>query len=319
MPLSSRNGFRGRAISGWFTRRVRFWKRLATEQQEEENRASTAVSRSEEPRAHRYLPFDKVALKAYRLGFWAAPSWLFVDARKRYVDDLGNAIEGEGLAERQERNTALYVLAWFFILTVAWYISPQGHTFAVFLGALALWRLFEIGITVLGFVLDQREPKIAQSLITIAILALQVALIFAILDHSFAKSDFLKPSALTTVTPVVIAKFHHVLVTADLPKPAPAEKPLELLYITVTYMTTVGNQYTPSSWIAHLLEIGANISGLLLLGIVAARAIGLVGETKTIAAGLETQVAGLEGHGEALEKRVAAMERAGGGGGKAGG
>jgi hypothetical protein len=48
-------------------------------------------------------------------------------------------------------------------------------------------------------------------------------------------------------------------------------------------MTTLGNQYTPVSTLAHVLEVGANTTGILLLGVVVARAIGLISDARMAA------------------------------------
>ena len=195
-------------------------------------------------------PFDRGAIRIYRAGLWLAPSWWLIDTRR-----------SQRTEEREQNETACYVMFWFAALIVFWLISPNDDTAAQILGAVALFRLIEITLTVLGFVLDRREPKIARSLITIGILALQVALIFAIVDHSFARLDFLRPGS-------TVAHEH------------PATTPFEYFYLSWTYMTTLGNQYTPKTEFASALQLAANTWGLLLLGIVVARAIAIVDETK---------------------------------------
>lgn len=254
-------------MSSYVGRRWKIWKKLRFAQQQEEELARSKPVTEEDLSPRKYFPFDRAALLIYRLGFWLAPSWWFIDTRKR-----------QRTAEEEEKESAIYVTIWFLVLTAAWLWAPSDGTAATILGCLALFRFVEIAVAILGFVLDQREPKIARSLVTIAILALQVALIFSILDHSFARDDFLKPEVLTMGQAGVHA----------------AGSPLEYLYLSWTYMTTLGNPYTPGSELARILQLGATTSGILLLSIVAARAIGLVGDTKTIATDLEERVGALE-------------------------
>jgi hypothetical protein len=234
-------------------RRARLWN-----QERRKNVAPPPVLTPE-----RYMPFDRLALLLYQLAFWIAPSWWLIDSRKRYNEPCSKEQQQKNLT-KQEWETACYVTAWFAILVVLWRISPSDRATAETFGYVALFRLLEIAITVLGFVLDQREPKIARSLVTISILAMQVVLIFAILDHSFARHAFLKPQVVTQ---------GHAVARA-------AATPFEYLYLSWTYMTTLGNQYAPASTVARLLQLGANTSGILLLGIVAARAIGLISDTR---------------------------------------
>ncbi|MGB7686193.1 MAG: hypothetical protein WBL45_10490, partial [Solirubrobacterales bacterium] len=147
----------------------------------------------EKPSAERYLPFDEWALRFYRLGFWLAPSWLFIDAADRYQTEGKKGRELSRITKEQRAVTAWYVVAWFVVLVAIWLFTPDNDTIAKFAAGVALFRLFEIAITILGFVLDQREPQIAGSLITIGILGLQVVLIFSIVDNAFAHNDFLLP------------------------------------------------------------------------------------------------------------------------------
>lgn len=237
------------------------------------------VWRQGKPDRGSYLPFDRVALRVYWACFWLAPSWWLIDAR-----DWGRDAQAP---QREENAIALYAGMWCLLLLVGWGWSPGNGTAAIVVGAIALFRLIEISLAMLGFILDQREPKISRSLITIAVLAFQVALILAILEHSFARGSFLKPdvSGGGAVT---------------------ASTPLEYLYLAMTYMTTMGNQYIPSSGTARLLQIAAGTSGILLLGIVAARAIGLLGEANRIGVEVQERVADLESTVERLQGQAGA-------------
>jgi hypothetical protein len=230
------------------------------------------------PSPYHHLPFDRAALFVYRLGFWLAPSWWLIDTSKRYRSGLTNETPQARFERtvKEELETAGYVTFWFVVLLAIWLASPSGALAAV-AGGVALFRLMEIVISVLGFVLDQREPKIARSLVTIGVLAVQVVLIFAIIDHSFAGASFVKPSA-----QMAPGSSSH------------ATSPVEFLYLSWTYMTTVGNQYTAKTELARILQLAGSISGILLLGIVAARAIGLTFETKKLTEGMDRRVSALE-------------------------
>lgn len=221
------------------------------------------------------LPFDGLALRIYRWGFWLAPSWLFIDAAKRFRTDNVTPDEKRKRLRRVEKATAGYVFLWIGILFGLWLWSPSDDLLAKALGVVALFRLFEIALTVLGFVLGQREPRIARSLITIGLLAFQVALIFALLDHAWARYDFCAPG---------------VSVTGGCRCSLAASSPGEYLYLSWSYMTTVNNAYTPATGIARFLQVTATTSGILLLGIVAARAIGLIDDTKEKVAGIEGEM-----------------------------
>lgn len=242
----------------------------------------------EGPSAERFLPFDEWALYLYRLGFWLAPSWLFIDAAERWQTAGKKGPERSRIIRQQKTSTALYVAVWCAVLFAIWLLTPENNTIATAAAIIAIFRLFEIALTILGFVLDQREPQIAGSLITIGLLGLQVVFIFAILDNAFAHDGFLLPGVDTN------AKGAH---------PAAATQ-FEYLYLSWTYMITIGNEYTPDTGPARFLQIATTSTGIVLLGIVAARAIGLVGSTEKIVSGLKEKVANLEGETDRLEKEI---------------
>jgi hypothetical protein len=242
----------------------------------------------EKPSAKKYLPFDKWALRFYRLGFWLAPSWLFIDAAHRYQTKDRKGSKSDRVLEKEKNATARYVVAWFMALVAIWLLTPDNDALAKIAAGVALFRLFEIALTVLGFVLAQREPQIAGSLITIGILGLQVALIFSIVYNAFAHNDFWTPEALM----------------AQKDAPHAAATPLEYLYLSWTYMITIGNAYTPATELARYLQIAATTSGIVLLGIVAARAIGLAGNTEEIVSDLKEKVGALEKETSRLEQEI---------------
>ena len=258
-------------MAKWFQRRREIWSKP-----------------QEKPSAEKFLPFDSWALRMYRLGFWLAPSWLFIDTASRYQIEGKTDSERDQAIEAQKTVTALYVLAWFAILIGIWLLSSDNETLAKVGAGIALFRLLEIAITALGFVLDQREPQIARSLITIGILGLQVALIYSILGNAFAHDDFWLPGVSTN---------------EDGPHPA-ADTPWEYLYLNSTYMITIGNAYTPATELARYLQVTATLSGIVLLGIVAARAIGLAGTTEQIVSDLKTKVGALEKETTQLKEEI---------------
>jgi hypothetical protein len=87
----------------------------------------------------------------------------------------------------------------------------------------------------------------ASNLVTIAIYAAQLVLIFAILDHSFATTEFVSNSC------------------------ARASRASDYLYISWSDLTTIGNNiYTPQNSVARYLELLTTTSGLLLLTVLVA-------------------------------------------------
>jgi hypothetical protein len=147
--------------------------------------------------------------------------------------------------EPREGARVAWVLGWLVVLIVMWAINPSGVLKEVFAG-LAVLRLIEVFTTGLGTVLDRQQQARARSLITIGIYAIQIALIFAILEHAWAGHAFFDGRTYAT-------------------------RPLDLLYISWTAMTTIGNSiYTPQSDMARVLQMLTTTSGLLLLGVLLA-------------------------------------------------
>ncbi len=232
----------------WLGHRYTYWREI---------RENDSTERSQ----GRILLVDRWVLSLYRFGFWLAPSWLFIDAAEPFATKGSLPPEQRARVERrEERALALYIVGWLAVLIVLWLLAPMSTTLAIGCVVIALVRLVEIIIAVLGFILDRRHLRFASSLITIALLAIQIALIFAILAQSLARHDFVKPD----------------LLAVSEGGPAVATTPAEFLYLMWTYMTTLGNPYIAASGIARLLQVSANTAGILLLGIVAAHAVGLI-------------------------------------------
>jgi hypothetical protein len=207
------------------------------------------------------LPFDRGALCVYWVSLALSPSWLFIDMAKCLETD-GKSGEGrEKTLEKLANWTAGYVALWVIALGVIFALSPTDNVLAKVFAGIAFIRLAEIGSTILGFILNRQEPLLARSLVTVAFQALQIALIFAIADHAFARTGF--------ATEEGINKASHV-----------ATAPLDFLYISMTTMITVGNHYNPETGIARWLEASTAAAGIVLLGVVVARAIGLAAEDK---------------------------------------
>jgi len=201
--------------------------------------------------------FDRVALRIYCWSLIVIPSWLLIDAARRFQTNGRSDEERRRVHIAKEKAAAQYLAFWFAVLIGAWLISPTSELLAASFACIALLRLAEIGNTVLGFILDRREPLLAGSLITVALQAIQIALIFAILDHSFARDSFVQEGL----------RFHQA-----------ASTPFDYFYLSSTTMTTLGNHYSPETGLARWLELCTATSGVILLGVVVARAIGLSNE-----------------------------------------
>ncbi len=114
-------------------------------------------------------------------------------------------------------------------------------------------RLLEILVTGLGTALGQQAQARARNLITIGIYSVQLTLIFAILYHSFATSDFVATGS-----------------NSHEPHAASA-----YLYISWTSITSLGNEsLTPTTDMARFLEISTTTAGIFLLGVLLAFGIG---------------------------------------------
>ncbi|MGE5280975.1 MAG: hypothetical protein ACM3N0_01385 [Chloroflexota bacterium] len=115
------------------------------------------------------------------------PFWWLIDKR----EPLSPRGEQESEWNRRRAN---WVLGWTALLILLWLIDPSEPGWKVVVGVLAGLRLFEIYVTGLGTILHQRQQVRARNVVTILFYAIQVVLIFAILYHSFAGSDFLPKS-----------------------------------------------------------------------------------------------------------------------------
>jgi hypothetical protein len=225
---------------GWFSQRWQAWR---------EDAAPDLTQGA--------LLFDRIALRIYCWSLILLPSWLLIDAAKRFRVDAKSSEEYWRIHREKENAAARYLAFWYVVLAASWIASPDSEILAKIFACIALFRLVEIGNTILGFILSRREPLLAGSLVTVALQALQIAFIFAIVDHAFARHAF------------VMQEGESVGQTAT--------TALDYLYLSLTTMITLGNKYSPETGVARLLEVGTAMTGIVLLGVVVARAIGLSG------------------------------------------
>jgi hypothetical protein len=197
---------------------------------------------SEESKNEDRAPLDRFGVWLFHHVFLSvAPSWWFIIYIGR-EDDRRNRVIG-----------TIWVVFVTIGLLIMWQINPGDDITKDLFGALAALRWLEIFTVGLGIVLRQKESVIGHSLVTIAVLGAQVALIFAILDHSFATTDFAPPGGISAVT-------------------VPS-RPFDFLYISWTQMVTLGNAYTPKTDAARALTMATSTSGVLLLAVFVASAI----------------------------------------------
>lgn len=181
---------------------------------------------------HSWL-FEIVALWAYGLLLRLCPSWWLIDR-----------FEKEGEDGIRDNARAAWVFGWLIVLIIFWAINPTGVLARVF-AVLAVIRIIEIFTAGLGTVLDCKQQARARSLITIGVYAIQMALIFAILEHSLARGGFYNGQAY-------------------------ASRAFDFLYISWTNMTALGNNYIAQTDTARLLQMLTSVSGILLLGVLIA-------------------------------------------------
>ncbi len=164
----------------------------------------------------------------------------------------------EELKNRLNLQRAYWVTGWLFLLGAIWLINPGPSSWRLLFAGLALMRLLEIFTSGLGTVLRQKTQVGASNLVTIAIYAAQLVLIFAILDHSFATTEFVTESG------------------------AHATRASDYLYISWSDLTTIGNNiYAPQNSVARYLELLTTTSGLLLLTVLVAFGINIVKPKET--------------------------------------
>lgn len=229
--------------------RFRVWLRAS-----ERNRAfASCLTGVAEPESKRErssgavyaLPFDRAALWAYtRVLVRVMPSAVLI---KRFGSGKSLA-EDDGLDRRDVRIATIYVLAVTVLLIAALLVGRSAQPWRTIIVALVSWRLLEIFTVGLGIVLRRRGPLFGRSVVAVGFLALQVTLVFALLDQSLAHGGFAAGHA----RPV---------------------SPLQFLYVSWTEMTTLGGSYGPTSDTARGLEMATGTAGILVLAILVQTAV----------------------------------------------
>jgi hypothetical protein len=162
------------------------------------------------------------------------------------------------------------MLAWVAVLLGVWAVNPDDRAIRYVVAGLAIYRWAEVFTTGLGLVLGKPSFRPPRTLLASGIYALQITLVFAILDHSFAASGF--------------AGAHPT-------------QPLDYLYVGWTDMTTLGT-VTSNSDAAHALTMATVTSGILLLAIMVSLAVN------------EVANAAHKASHDAIDKRLSEIEAA---------
>jgi hypothetical protein len=190
------------------------------------------------------------------------PSWRLITLFEKLVE--AEAIEQAKPSDTDKRTIKKYITrnrivgtTWVAVVTggliYMWVANPTDATIRYIFAGLAAWRWLEIFTVGLGIALKQDESVLGHSLVTIGVWAVQVALIFAILDHSFTTNAF-----------VLHPETHAAVI---------ASHPLEYLYISWTDMVTLGNSFEATTGGARVLSMAVSTSGVLLLAVFVASAI----------------------------------------------
>jgi hypothetical protein len=162
---------------------------------------------------------------------------------------------GKSLAEdevpekRDVRLATIYVLAVTILLIAALLVGRSAQPWRTIIVVLVTWRLLEIFTIGLGIVLRRRGPLFGRSVVAVGFLALQVTLVFAVLDQSLAHAGFAAAGGATPASP------------------------LQFLYVSWTEMTTLGGSYGPTSDTARSLEMATGTAGILVLAILVQTAV----------------------------------------------
>jgi preprotein translocase subunit SecG len=149
--------------------------------------------------------------------------------------------------ESKDGRRALWVLGSLFLLFALWLVNPGPPLAKGIFAFVAAWRLLEIFTTGLGTSLEEERQVRARSLVTIAIYALQVTLIFAVLYHSLSTDDFVSN-----------------------PGHSHAAHATDYFYVSWTNVTSLGSTYDPTTGLARLLSVLTTTFGIFLLGVLLA-------------------------------------------------
>ena len=181
---------------------------------------------------------ERLAFRFFWVLLLLCPFWWAIDSKKKLS------------RQTREELRAQWVLAWLVPLIGFWLANPASGFWRGVAAFFALCRLFEILITGLGTALKQSEQARARNLVTIALYAIQVTLIFAILYRSFTPTSF---------------------IIAGSPALTPASDFFDYFYISWSNITSLGNNiYVPRGDLARLLEVSTTTAGIFLLGVLLA-------------------------------------------------
>jgi hypothetical protein len=190
---------------------------------------------------------------------WRLITWFETPDEAEALGQAKPSAADKALIAAYVRRTRIIGTLWVVFVTggliYMWVANPADATVRYVFAGLAAWRWLEIFTVGLGIALKQQESVLGNSLVTIGVWAMQVALIFAILDHSFAMNAFVLHSEKT----LRVVTAHH---------------PPDYLYIAWTQMVTLGNSFEATTGGARILSMATSTSGVLLLAVFVASAVG---------------------------------------------
>lgn len=183
---------------------------------------------------------------------WHLETWVYFPWRLllcicpfHLVIDTGWIFKTEG---SQDTARAAWVVVWTVVLVVLWRFSPLPAVICVVLASV---RLYEIYMTGIGTILNQRSMARARNVLTIVVYVLQAVLIFAILGQSLEPdayvSNFAGPGP------------HEV-----------ASQPVDFLFIGWSNLLSLGNEFEATTDRASFLEVFATTTGIFLLSVLLA-------------------------------------------------
>jgi hypothetical protein len=216
------------------------WERLSPKLANEltKRRARDPFPSKEVLRANVEWPLERGAIRLLWLLLLLCPFWWWIDRLE--------PVSEEADKERWEQFRAWWVTGWLALLITIWLVSPGSSFWRGFLAAIALVRLLEIFVTGLGTMLRQEGQVRARNLVTIVVYVVQVMLIFAIFDHSFAMNHFKNGSGEV------------------------ASRASDYLYISWSNIVTLGSSYHPQNAAARFLEVLTTTSSVFLLSVLLA-------------------------------------------------
>lgn len=186
-------------------------------------------------------PLEKVTYCTLWMLFPICFFWLLIDVWE--TDRPTDEPQGKRHEQRWNWYRVTFVLTWLIVLIVFWIVSPDIQPWRAIVGGLAGLRLLEIVVSGIGTILNQRQQVGARNKVTILVYAAQVALIFAILYHSFAASGFGLLS-------------HHPTTAAD------------FLYMSFSAMVSLGHhEFVPKTDVAKFLEVATTGANIFLFGV----------------------------------------------------